>query len=103
MHELFDTNSDSIGISYIRIRYRLFCVLPHSLTHSLSIGASDLNANVFTYDDVEGDATLEHFDLGKDRDLFELLREIKGINEKIKIIAAPWSAPTWMKDNNSTM
>jgi glucosylceramidase len=30
-----------------------------------------------------------------------MLKEILAINPQIKIIATPWSPPTWMKDNNS--
>ncbi|MGN6401225.1 MAG: glycoside hydrolase family 30 protein, partial [Flavisolibacter sp.] len=30
-----------------------------------------------------------------------LLKEILAINPNIKILATPWSAPVWMKDNNS--
>ena len=30
-----------------------------------------------------------------------MLKEILAINPQIKIIATPWSAPTWMKDNNA--
>src|ERR1044072_2254816 len=44
LHHLFDTTGNAIGISYLR----------------LSIGASDLNEKVFSYDDIAGDTTLEH-------------------------------------------
>ena len=85
--ELFGNNSNSIGISYLR----------------LSIGASDLNANVFSYDDMpagQTDTSLTSFSLNPDKtDLIPLLKAILAINPNIKIIAAPWSAPAWMKDN----
>src|SRR5580765_3891589 len=32
-----------------------------------------------------------------------LVKQILIINPAIKIIAAPWSAPVWMKDNGSTV
>ncbi len=88
LQELFSTNNaSSIGISYLRI----------------SIGASDLNATVFSYDDMpagQTDETLAHFSLDNDKtDLIPLLKEIIAINPAIKIIAAPWSSPVWMKDN----
>ncbi len=92
LNELFGSGSgNSIGISYIR----------------LSIGASDLSPSVYFYDDMpsgQTDPNLDHFDLGKDKEyLIPVLQQIVKINPKIKIIATPWSAPAWMKDNNSGM
>jgi glucosylceramidase len=91
LKELFGNDSNSIGISYLRI----------------SIGASDLNASVFSYDDMpagQTDSTLANFSLAPDEtDLIPLLKEIVLINPAIKIIATPWSAPVWMKDNGSTI
>lgn len=89
--ELFGVNDNSISVSYLRI----------------SIGASDLNASPFTYDDMpsgQTDVSLINFSLAPDKnDLIPLLKEILVINPNIKIMAAPWSAPVWMKDNNSTI
>jgi len=91
LRELFGNDRTSIGISYLRI----------------SIGASDLNASVFSYDDVpagQTDLSLTHFNLDPDRsDLIPLLKEILLINPSIKILGVPWSAPTWMKDNDNTV
>ncbi len=88
LQELFGNTGSSIGINYLRI----------------SVGASDLNAEVFSYDDVAGDVDLTHFSLDKDKtDLIPLLKEIIAINPSIKILATPWSAPAWMKDNNNTV
>jgi glucosylceramidase len=91
LNELFGKDGSSISISYLR----------------LSIGASDLNPAVFSYDDLpagQTDTTLAHFNLGPDTtDLVPLLKQILAINPAIKIIAAPWSAPVWMKDNNATV
>lgn len=91
LKELFGSDANSISISYLRI----------------SIGASDLNASVFSYDDVSAgktDVNLDSFSLRNDEtDLIPLLKEIIAINPSIKIIATPWSAPVWMKDNASTI
>jgi glucosylceramidase len=88
LQELFGSTSNSIGISFLRI----------------SIGASDLNAAVFSYDDVAGDTSLTHFSLSPDEgDLIPLLKQIIAVNPSIKIIATPWSAPAWMKDNNNSV
>jgi glucosylceramidase len=91
LNELFGKDSSSISISYLR----------------LSIGSSDLNAFVFSYDDMpsgQTDTALENFSLGPDTvDLIPVLKQILAINPSIKIIAAPWSPPVWMKDNNSSV
>jgi glucosylceramidase len=87
LHQLFDTTGNNIGISYLR----------------LSIGASDLNEKVFSYDDVAGDTILSHFDLAADKtDVIPVLQEILKINPYIKIMGSPWSPPAWMKTNNDT-
>ena len=89
LQELFGPTTTGIGINYLRI----------------SIGASDLNATTFTYDDVpdgQTDYTLSNFSLNPDEtDLIPLLKEILAINPAITILATPWSAPAWMKDNSS--
>jgi len=85
LKELFATNGDNIGVSYIR----------------LSIGASDLNEKVFSYNDLpQGQTDLEQakFDLGPDKaDVIPVMKEILAINPKIKIMGSPWSPPLWMK------
>jgi glucosylceramidase len=90
LKELFDTTGTNIGTSYLRI----------------SIGASDLNDHVFSYDDMpagQTDTSLSHFDLGPDRlDVIPVLKEIFAINPGIKILGSPWSAPVWMKSNGDT-
>lgn len=89
LQELFGTKENSIAISYLRI----------------SIGASDLNALPFSYNDIptgETDMDLANFSLTPDqKDLIPLLKEILVINPNIKIMATPWSAPVWMKTNES--
>ncbi len=89
LQELFGKNDNSISISYLRI----------------SIGASDLNAAPFSYNDLasgQTDVNLSQFSLNPDKnDLIPMLKEILTINPQMKIIATPWSPPTWMKDNNS--
>ncbi len=90
LRELFAYNDNNIGISYLR----------------LSIGASDLNEFVFSYNDLpegETDPDMEKFDLGPDRDdVIPILKEILAINPDIQIMGSPWSPPTWMKTNNDT-
>lgn len=91
LKELFATDSNFIGVSYLRV----------------SIGASDLSASVFSYDDMpsgQTDAALQHFSLGIDTvNLVPVLQQILAINPGIKILGSPWSAPTWMKTNSSSV
>jgi glucosylceramidase len=90
LKDLFTTDGDHIGASYLRV----------------SIGASDLNDHVFSYDDLpagQTDTLLTHFDLGPDKkDVIPVLKQILDIAPAIKILGSPWSAPAWMKDNNDT-
>ncbi len=91
LQKLFGHSENSIGISYLRI----------------SVGASDLNASAFSYNDLpEGqtDEDLSEFSLEPDmEDVIPLLQEILKINPDIGIMATPWSPPVWMKDNDSTI
>ncbi|MGV3696685.1 glycoside hydrolase family 30 protein [Flavobacterium sp.] len=90
LQELFGAAANAVSINYLRI----------------SIGASDLNATVFSYDDMpagQTDLTLANFSLAPDAQLIQLLKDILLINPNIKIMATPWSPPVWMKDNNSTI
>jgi glucosylceramidase len=87
LKELFSTGGDGIGVSYLR----------------LSIGASDMNDHVFSYDDLpdgQTDPDVKKFDLGQDKqDVIPVMKEILAIAPSIKILGSPWSAPAWMKTN----
>ena len=85
LRELFAEDGDGIGVSYLR----------------LTVGASDMNDHVFSYDDLpEGqtDPGMVKFSLEPDRaDVIPVMKQILAINPHIKILASPWSAPLWMK------
>lgn len=87
LNHLFGLDGDGIGINYLRI----------------SLGASDLDAKVFSYNDLPPEVTdvdQVSFSLDPDRQhLIPVLKDIVRINPDIKIMASPWSPPTWMKDN----
>jgi len=88
MNEIFSVDTGA-GVSYLR----------------LTIGASDLNSFVYSYDDLpagQTDPELKKFNLGHDYDhVIPVLKEILSINPQIKLMASPWSAPAWMKTNNN--
>lgn len=90
LRELFGTQGNAIGISYLR----------------LSIGASDLDDRVFSYNDLppgQTDPTLARFSLAPDQEhLIPVLKEILAINPAIKLLGSPWSPPTWMKTNGDS-
>lgn len=90
LQELFGSSTNSISVNYLRI----------------SIGASDLNSTVFSYDDMpsgQTDVNLTNFSLAPDAALIQLLKDILVINPNIKIMATPWSPPVWMKSNGSSI
>jgi glucosylceramidase len=75
LQELFGPN----GISVLRI----------------GVGATDLDATVFSYEDKPRKFSLEP----SKADLIPVLQQIIALNPAIKIMATPWSPPVWMKDN----
>lgn len=89
LHELFGPGEDCVGLSCLR----------------LSIGASDLGRKDFSYWGLRRGAKKPDIGLFKlsagDREVVPMLQEILKINPAVKIIAAPWSAPPWMKSNGS--
>lgn len=63
------------------------------------MGASDLARFDYNFDNTccdVGDFTINH-DLA---DVLPLTRQAKQLNPALKVMASPWSAPGWMKDNN---
>jgi glucosylceramidase len=85
LQELF--NSTGLGVSVLR----------------LSIGASDLDPSVFTYDNMakgQSDPGMTQFALGPDLlAVIPLLKEIFFYKPDLKLICAPWTAPLWMKES----
>lgn len=69
----------------------------------ISIGASDLSSSSYSYNETSGDTNMNNFSLnGPDLTyLVPIIKKILLINPNIKILATPWSAPRWMKTNNS--
>lgn len=84
---LTETFSDEqgYGFSYVRI----------------AIGCSDFSFGEFTCCDEPG---LEHFALPSEDTnyVIPILKEILAINPSIKVVAAPWTCPKWMKVKSLT-
>ncbi|KAK2462621.1 hypothetical protein APHAL10511_005354 [Amanita phalloides] len=89
MNEMFNTKptGNSAGFNYIRV----------------PIGATDFSAKLYSLDDINGDASFNHFNINNAPSyLFSVLSDILSINGGVKIHIIPWSPPGWMK-NSGTM
>lgn len=86
LSELFGQDPGQLNISVVR----------------LTVGASDMNGFVFSYDDMpqgKTDWDLKHFSLSQDlKDIVPVMQEILSIHPDIWVMASPWSAPAWMKE-----
>jgi len=89
MRRLF-SRTDGDGLSFLR----------------QPMGASDFVAGGFyTYDDIPAgrtDYAMTRFSIAHDRaQILPLLRQALALNPQLKVIGSPWSAPAWMKTNQS--
>jgi glucosylceramidase len=96
LNQLSKKNRDSILEAYFGAegaRYSL------TRTH---INSCDFSLGNYSYAPVTGDKNLEHFSIDEDRDdIIPMIRDAMTHSEEgFKIIASPWTAPPWMKDNN---
>lgn len=73
----------------------------YSLTRT-HFNSCDFSLGNYAYAMVAGDKNLGHFSIDKDRDaLIPMIKDAMSISKDgFKIIASPWTAPPWMKDNN---
>jgi len=89
LKRLFTTDGDGIGVSYLRV----------------SIGSSDMNDHIYSYDDLppgQTDPKLDKFSLAPDEStVIPVLKEILAVDPQIRILGSPWSAPAWMKTNDA--
>lgn len=92
LHEVLEDMFTSKGANFNSIR--------------IPIGSSDFHSeeHFFTCCDKKGpiDDLLKYFNLDHDNEIIEVIKEIKKINPDLKIIATPWSAPSWMKQDSRT-
>jgi len=90
LKEIFGSSPNDLKVNYLRI----------------SMGASDLDASVFSYDDLsagEVDPDLNKMSIAKDQQyLIPILKEIQTFQPHLKLMATPWSPPVWMKDNGQS-
>jgi len=67
------------------------------------INSCDFSLAHYAYAMVPGDTSLQHFSIEKDKnDLFPMITAAQNVSAGgFRLIASPWTAPPWMKDNNS--
>lgn len=80
MSELFD--EDKCGFTLGRI----------------PIGANDFALNWYSCDEIDGDWSLSHFSIQRDKErLIPLIRRAQTHSPALTFFASPWSPPTWLK------
>lgn len=89
MRQLFSPTG-GIGLNYLRV----------------PMGASDFTASgYYTYNDNPPGGTDElqqHFSVAHDQAyIIPRLQQARALNPSLKLMASPWTAPAWMKTNNS--
>jgi glucosylceramidase len=69
------------------------------------VGSSDYSKDVYSYDDgPEPDPELKRFSIEHDRAyILPIIREARGVNPDMWLLASPWSPPGWMKANGSML
>ncbi len=65
------------------------------------INSCDFALGNYAYTEVDGDVSLEHFSIERDRQtLIPLIRDAMQLSgDQLKLFASPWSPPAWMKTN----
>lgn len=66
------------------------------------INSCDFSLSNYSYAPVPNDTDLSHFSIDEDADdLLPLIKDAMAVpGANFKLIASPWTAPPWMKDNN---
>lgn len=64
----------------------------------LPVGSSDFATNAYSYAEVPGDLTMEHFSLARDeKSIIPVAQAALQKNPDLHFFASPWSPPGWMK------
>jgi glucosylceramidase len=74
----------------------------YSLTRT-TIGSCDFSLDHYTYAPIENDTLLDYFSIEHDqKNVIPIIKEANKISQNsFQIIASPWTAPIWMKDNKN--
>jgi glucosylceramidase len=89
LQELFGRGEGGLGMDFTR----------------LTIGASDFSRSHYSLNDRpagQTDLPLAHFSIEPNRaDVLPVVQRARAINPQLSVMASPWSAPAWMKQNDS--
>jgi len=74
----------------------------YSLTRT-HINSCDFSTHQYAYNTTAGDTALNQFDISEDeKTIIPMIKDAQKVSKNgFKIIASPWTAPPWMKDNNN--
>ncbi|NCQ10805.1 MAG: glycoside hydrolase family 30 protein [Bacteroidetes bacterium] len=74
----------------------------YSLTRT-HINSSDFSLGNYSYAPVKDDMMLKNFSVNEDKDdIIPMIKDAMAVSKDgFKILSSPWTAPPWMKDNNS--
>lgn len=65
-----------------------------------TINSCDFSEDFYSYDDVDGDFDLEHFDIAHDKEtVIPAIKDAMKVAEDLLVFSSPWSPPAWMKTN----
>lgn len=95
LHRLSEKSQDTILKAYFSREGANY-----SLTRT-HINSCDFSSGRYAYANIPGDHALLHFSIERDQaDLIPMIRSAQRYSiEGFKMIASPWTAPPWMKDN----
>lgn len=80
--ELYFSPSEGIGYNFCRS----------------TINSCDFSQDLYSYDDVEDDFELRHFDISHDKEtILPAMKAAMEYAEDLRIFSSPWSPPGWMK------
>lgn len=66
------------------------------------LASCDFSMTSTSFDEVDDDYDLSEFAIDADSDyIIEVLKDVKKIRPDLKLMAAPWSPPSWLKVNDS--
>jgi len=71
----------------------------------ITIGSSDYALSTYTYAEISGDFSLQHFSIEHDQQkvIPFIKAAIQKRNNTMKLVASPWSPPAWMKTNGNLL
>ena len=64
----------------------------------MPVGANDFSRDWYSYDEVDGDFTMEHFTIANDQQtLIPFIKNAQKYQPDLRLWASPWCPPAWMK------